>query len=78
MSLKPCPFCGSENLEEDATAAAEIRGAMYQTGWIECRDCNAIGPHVELTDEAPGQNDYQRVRDAWNHRGKQGNPRFTV
>lgn len=68
MALEPCPFCGSTDLEEQATAALEIRGATYQSGWIECHACGAEGPSIELTDEAPGRNGYQRVRDAWNRR----------
>jgi Lar family restriction alleviation protein len=69
--LEPCPFCGSEDLEQDATGAQEIRGNTYQTGWIECRSCGAEGPKIQLTDETPAQNDYQLVRNAWNDRKRQ-------
>lgn len=67
--LRPCPFCGSRNLEEDATGCAEIWGNTYQSGWISCKDCGADGPRVELTDETPAQNDFQKVRNVWNQRG---------
>lgn len=65
--LKPCPFCGSEKLEEEATGCAEIAGVCYQSCWIECSDCGAEGPRVEVNDGVPGV-DYQAVRDAWNKR----------
>lgn len=68
MRLRPCPFCGSTDLEEESTSALEIRGHTYQTGWIECNACGTCGPSVELTDETSAQNDYQLVRDAWNRR----------
>ena len=32
--LKPCPFCGSVNLAQDAALS----------DYIECRDCGAYGP----------------------------------
>lgn len=31
IKLKPCPFCGSENV-----------GSV--NGWVQCFDCNASGP----------------------------------
>lgn len=68
MALEPCPLCGSTALEEAATAALEIRGGTYQSGWIERRAGGAEGPSIELADEAPGRNGYPRVRDAWNRR----------
>lgn len=72
--LKPCPFCGSTRLSEEATGAAEISGNTYQTGWIECLDCGCDGPSVDLTDETPSKKDYQLVRDEWNIRAAIAQP----
>ncbi len=66
--LKPCPFCGSTDLTEEATGAAEIRGYTYQTCWIECNECGTCGPAIELSDVKTASPDYQEVRDAWNKR----------
>jgi hypothetical protein len=63
--LKPCPFCGSDNLAEESTGCAEIAGVCYQSCWIECLNCGAEGPCVEVHDGVPGV-DYGAVRDAWN------------
>jgi Lar family restriction alleviation protein len=39
--LKPCPFCGSINLSEDALRSV----SSY---WISCDDCLANGPTSEV------------------------------
>lgn len=70
MQLEPCPFCGSTELEEQATGALEIRGCTYQSGWVECRACGAAGPALELTDAPGGCCDYRIVREAWNRRAR--------
>ena len=66
--MKPCPFCGSLDFDQEATGALEIKGSTHQTGWISCNECGAEGPAVRLTDETPEQNNYQLVRDAWDKR----------
>lgn len=66
-NLLPCPFCASTNLEEESTAASEIYGVCYHTGWIECNDCGCCGPSIETNDGDTPQ-EYQAVRDAWNKR----------
>ncbi len=74
-NLKPCPFCSSYNLEKEATGALEIKGSTFQSCWIECLNCGAEGPIVEITDSTYPEdykentfNDYQSVIDAWNKR----------
>ena len=69
MKLKPCPFCGSENLEEDYGAVAELN-PDEQSGNVECLDCGAKGPYITVVgDEVyetgclPG-----KVREAWDKR----------
>ena len=45
--LKPCPFCGEEELVECADHEPKLIGkALFQTRWIECLECGARGPYV--------------------------------
>lgn len=37
MELKPCPFCGSENVNIDA----DIDDYWY---WVYCQECETRGP----------------------------------
>ncbi|MCK4983705.1 MAG: Lar family restriction alleviation protein [Victivallaceae bacterium] len=41
--LKPCPFCGSENLTINHD---------YYPSWISCEGCGSLGPEDEDTQEA--------------------------
>lgn len=43
--LKPCPFCGSEDVSVDT---------MLTTGYVRCKTCQAFGPTVcsETNEEA--------------------------
>lgn len=67
--LMPCAFCGSTNLEDNCTGAAEIYGSTYQTAHIECLDCGACGPTVEFIDGVDKNGcGYKSVYDAWNNR----------
>mgnify|MGYP002378274489 CR=1 FL=1 len=43
MSHKPCPFCGSENVQ-----LAE--GANFRWAKVECVDCGACGPEAQGMD----------------------------
>lgn len=70
-TLRPCPFCGSTLLVEEATEGVEVEGYTYQHCWVECADCGARGPLVVVTDDTEQEDgryvaDYQRVRDRWN------------
>lgn len=61
--LKPCPFCGSTDLDHDSTGAAEIRGVTYQTEWIDCNNCG-----VSMIDEVVEGVRTNNVVDKWNLR----------
>jgi Lar family restriction alleviation protein len=50
--LKPCPFCGSENV-----TLRKLDILRY----IECRDCKATGPLNEVRDD-------RRAAQLWNIR----------
>lgn len=43
--LKPCPFCGSENIK---ISAARVSSMV----WAECERCNAYGPNGGVETEA--------------------------
>lgn len=75
LLLKPCPFCGSHDLEEKANSASEIHGALFQSAWIECLNCGTSGPVAEITDSTFQSDflcntfkDYDGVRKLWNTR----------
>ena len=45
-----CPECDSTTLEYHSTAASEIYGSCWQSGWIQCSRCEFEGPSVRITD----------------------------
>ena len=45
-----CPECDSTTLEYHTTAASEIHGNCWQSGWIQCARCGFEGPGVQMTD----------------------------
>ena len=63
FDLKPCPFCGSTNVE--------LRKGMIWNGAVHCNDCSAdvVFEAVELI--AKGDYDWQTaVTDGWNRRAE--------
>ena len=61
IELKPCPFCGSENL----TLLKPIPG--FATSFVRCNSCRAFGPDSDNTDQAA---------KAWNNRRGEKNVRY--
>lgn len=57
--LKPCPFCGSEDLEieDDLDECEESR--YY---WVACNSCGGLGASVQSKDECI---------ERWNRRAEQ-------
>ncbi len=55
--LKPCPFCGSKDLEY------EFSGSQ---GYIKCNSCYALGP--EAAEAADPICDVDAAFDIWNKR----------
>ncbi len=53
--LKPCPFCGSSEVNNTSTPTASRQSLYF---WI-CPDCVAVGPIGESVEQAT---------DAWNKR----------
>lgn len=65
---KPCPFCGSINLEENFGGLTTSQlGIDYQSGNIECLDCQAYGPYTKAMGE---ETDHlmEMTWAAWNNR----------
>jgi Lar family restriction alleviation protein len=53
MKIKPCPFCGSEDIEcKDHSRKCDV-------WFIQCQDCYATFPHFDSEEEAI---------EAWNTR----------
>lgn len=56
--LKPCPFCGSEN----------IVGYGYMSVFKLCRDCLARGPVMTPDPNERTENVYRKLDELWNKR----------
>lgn len=72
MKLKPCPFCGSQNIK--------IEEAFYDI-WPKCTDdsrkvvcmnCFASGPIKNLSDVTGDSNIEEAAAKAWNRRDGEG------
>ena len=59
--LKPCPFCGSKDVE--IRWHAPLFGEMAMLNYVICNDCGAMGSHKILESEAI---------KAWNRRTDNG------
>ena len=74
QDLKPCPFCGSSNVEDDYDAVQPaFKGTRenptgfheYQNGWVDCNTCQAQGPIIRAKDEEI-DNIKEMVFENWN------------
>ena len=63
--LKPCPFCGGNDLD---CAFYTIDDYSDRRTEIQCRDCGATGPIIQVHDTFMGSNYPGPTRDAWNRR----------
>jgi Lar family restriction alleviation protein len=52
--IKPCPFCGSDRIEEENNG-----DGVHSYFWYICRSCNA---------ETDGSKDITEARNMWNRR----------
>jgi Lar family restriction alleviation protein len=64
--LKPCPFCGSENISSGEVHGTHPNGYSFkQTG---CLDCGSLGPEVKEKTTYAESDD--KADKAWNRRVK--------
>lgn len=71
--LKPCPFCGSTNIEYDQYNLGpidEIMGIQHVTGAFECFDCKTQGPDYRYDGELGQEHGKAGAADLWNTRIK--------
>lgn len=66
--LKPCPFCGSENVEHYFDTQTEY---LSEKHFGHCRKCGANGPNVWRARNGESWDEiHARVVDAWNRRAE--------
>jgi hypothetical protein len=75
--LKSCPFCGSENVEDDYSGStATFDGKKenptgyheYQYGWVDCLDCKASSGEVQIDHQHQSFSLSEAVAKKWNIR----------
>jgi Lar family restriction alleviation protein len=42
--LRPCPFCGSPDVESDSSYIQALGADQIESEWVVCNDCGASGP----------------------------------
>jgi len=52
MDLKPCPFCGSQELEMVHETGKDRYEELVQIHWVHCKGCTASGPMARFSLEA--------------------------
>jgi Lar family restriction alleviation protein len=58
-TVKPCPFCGSTDIE--AHCSGNYKGEVLEKPlWIECANCGACGPDTYSC--------YKDATEGWNNR----------
>ena len=67
VELRPCPFCGSRNLQ------FSYRGQPATAGFIVCIDCMASGPEAASMSSTGGAISFELVRELWETRHSTAN-----
>lgn len=63
---KPCPKCGSDNVEVDADGlTTSLKGIDYQNIWVECLDCEFIHS-INICDYPHEDNPTDLCIEQWN------------
>jgi len=63
--LKPCPFCGSD--EVSLSNSQNLEGGI-SSYYIECHKCAGMGPEVSHTDCFALESNLKKVTKLWNTR----------
>ena len=64
IELKPCPFCGSDNLE---LVHGDGDERVAESAWVDCDSCKAEGP-FKLVYPLDADQSARLAVDAWNTR----------
>ena len=66
IELKPCPFCGSDDLRLDHSTSHGHGDCGYEDLRVICNDC--ISTRGLFNYGSPGLNDMELVMNQWNRR----------
>jgi Lar family restriction alleviation protein len=71
--LKPCPFCGSTDVEQTWTDdyLDDVQGC-YNPAIVYCGACHASGPYASRKASSRGHGVVQEACDLWNARKTEG------
>jgi Lar family restriction alleviation protein len=66
--LKPCPFCGNEDISSGEVLVELPKGAGFAKQTM-CRQCGALGPEAKVTErQSRGPEGDTAADTAWNRR----------
>ena len=66
--LKPCPFCGSNDVDHTFDARTEY---VDEKHFVHCRNCGADGPSARRAWNGESWDEiHARVVDVWNRRAE--------
>ena len=61
MKLKPCPFCKNDSVEIGYCSES------YRSFFIECTECGAQGPDIEISHIKHRESGRHKAAEAWNN-----------
>lgn len=68
IKLKPCPFCGSKRVFSNLYSW-EANADNY-AHFVYCQKCKASGPVITGNEVGPGEDRWDKAREAWNGRAQ--------
>ena len=74
--LKPCPFCGSQNVRVISSGGCAGHGEFYEAFKVSCRDCKASGGSAVVPYEFRYPEDASaKAIDLWENRDNRNSPK---
>lgn len=71
FDMKPCPFCGGDDQELSCGESGSDPKGEWVTCAINCRDCGALGPWIDLLGGAtPREERLAEAAKEWNERAQ--------